>query len=126
MGQQRITVASTCLPLPHAQAVGPDFDLMQESNMRLTLAECLELASRAGGVEVPLVSGAHQHAPPDALEGYLRVREALPHVMVSGGEAGANRFEFKSGSTATPYDIVQPDCNVTGVTEAWQIARMPT
>ncbi len=48
----------------------------------------------------------------------------MPHVMVSGGESRPNRFDFKDWIERGAYDIVQPDCNVTGITEAWNIARM--
>ena len=44
--------------------------------------------------------------------------------MVSGGESRGDRFSFKEWVDRNAYDIVQPDCNVTGVTEAWHIARI--
>ena len=44
--------------------------------------------------------------------------------MVSGGESRASRFEFKEWIDRDAYDVVQPDCNVTGLTEAWHIAKM--
>jgi galactonate dehydratase len=44
--------------------------------------------------------------------------------MVSGGESRPNRFDFKDWIERGAYDIVQPDCNVTGITEAWNIARV--
>jgi len=105
-------------------AVGPGFDLIQEANMRLTLEQCLELAPvleelKFHWFEEPIGTGR-----PDSLAGYLKIRAALPHVMVSGGESRTNRFEFKEWIDRDGYDIVQPDCNVTGLTEAWHIARM--
>ncbi len=106
------------------KAVGPDFDLIQEANMRLTMAQCLELAPVLEELKFHWLEEPISTRPPEALEGYVRIREAMPHVMVSGGESRANRFEFKEWIDRNGYDIVQPDCNVTGVTEAWQIARM--
>jgi galactonate dehydratase len=38
--------------------------------------------------------------------------------MVSGGESRGDRFSFKEWIDRNAYDIVQPDCNVTGITEA--------
>ena len=106
------------------KAVGPDFDLIQEANMRLTLAQCLQLAPVLEELKFHWFEEPISTSPRDALEGYVKIREALPHVMVSGGEGRANRFEFKEWIDRNAYDIVQPDCNVTGVTEAWHIARM--
>jgi L-alanine-DL-glutamate epimerase-like enolase superfamily enzyme len=105
-------------------AVGPDFDLMQESNMRLSLEQCLELAPVLEELKFHWFEEPVSTNGPTALANYLKVREALPHVPVSGGEGRGNRFEFKEWIDRGAYDIVQPDCNVTGLTEAWHIARM--
>lgn len=106
------------------EAVGPDFHLMQESNMRLTLEQCLELAPVLEELKFHWFEEPVSTNGPNALQNYLRVREALPHVPVSGGESRATRFEFKEWIDRNAYDIVQPDVNVTGITEAWHIARM--
>ena len=105
-------------------AVGPDFDLMQEANMRLSLEQCLELAPVLEELKFHWFEEPIGTSRPDSLEGYLKVRAACPHVMVSGGESRTNRFEFKEWIDRNAYDIVQPDCNVTGLTEAWHIARL--
>ncbi len=44
--------------------------------------------------------------------------------MVSGGESRGDRFSFKEWIDRNAYDVVQPDCNVTGITEAWHIAAI--
>jgi L-alanine-DL-glutamate epimerase-like enolase superfamily enzyme len=118
MALQARSTSRTCA------AVGSGFDLMQEANMRLSLEQCLELAPvledlKFHWFEEPIGTGR-----PNSLEGYLKVRAACPHVMVSGGESRTNRFEFKEWIDRDAYDIVQPDCNVTGLTEAWHIARL--
>lgn len=105
-------------------AVGPEFDLIQEANMRLSLEQCLELAPIFEELKFHWFEEPIGTSQPDSLAGYLKVRAALPHVMVSGGESRTNRFEFKEWIDRDAYDIVQPDCNVTGLTEAWHIARM--
>jgi len=106
------------------QAVGPDFDLIQESNMRLSLAECLELCPVLEELKFLWFEEPVSTAKEGALEDYVRINQALPTVMVAGGEGRTTRFEFKQWIDRDAYDIVQPDCNVTGVTEAWHIARM--
>jgi L-alanine-DL-glutamate epimerase-like enolase superfamily enzyme len=106
------------------EAVGSNFDLMQESNMRLSLQECLELCPvleelRFLWFEEPI--DTHKEG---AIEGYIRIKKALPHVMVSGGEQLGTRFDFKEWIDRDAYDIVQPDCNTAGVSEAWHIAQV--
>jgi len=106
------------------ETVGPDFQLIQEANMRFTLAQCLELAPVLEELNFHWFEEPISTRLPDALEGYVKIREALPHVLVSGGEGRNNRFEFKEWIDRDAYDIVQPDSNVTGLTEAWNIARI--
>lgn len=105
-------------------SVGPQMDLMQESNMRLSLEECLQLAPVLEELkflwfEEPIRTNAE-----GALEGHLKIKQALPTVKISGGESRGSRFEFKEWIDRGAYGIVQPDCNVTGLTEAWQIAQI--
>jgi L-alanine-DL-glutamate epimerase-like enolase superfamily enzyme len=106
------------------QAVGPDFDLMQESNMRLTLEQCLELCPVLEELKFLWFEEPVSTSGEGALEAYIKINQALPTVLVAGGESRTNRFEFKEWIDRGAYDIVQPDCNVTGVTEAWHIARI--
>jgi L-alanine-DL-glutamate epimerase-like enolase superfamily enzyme len=105
-------------------AVGPNFDLMQESNMRLTLEQCLQLAPVLEELRFLWFEEPVRVSGPDAIENHRKIRALMPHVMVSGGESRGNRFEFKEWVDRDAYDIVQPDSNVTGLTEAWHIARM--
>ena len=67
-------------------------------------------------------------------------REPNPHIRMyaSGGveyawykqpedlidEAVRHKFDFKPWIDRDAYDIVQPDCNVAGITEAWHIAHI--
>jgi len=106
------------------RAVGPDMDLMQEINMRLSLEECLELCPVLEELGFLWLEEPVRTNLPDALEQHLRIRSALKKVMVSGGESRGDRFSFKEWIDRNAYDIVQPDCNVTGITEAWHIARI--
>jgi galactonate dehydratase len=54
----------------------------------------------------------------------LKIKQAMPHVKISGGETMMTRFEFKEWVDRGAYDIVQPDCNTTGLSEARHIAEM--
>ncbi len=106
------------------EAVGPSFELMQESNMRLSLEECLELCPVLEELKFLWFEEPIDTHKGGAIEGYIRINQALDHVMVSGGEQLGTRFDFKEWIDRDAYDIVQPDCNTSGVTEAWHIARV--
>jgi galactonate dehydratase len=106
------------------EAVGPDFNLIQEANMRLSLGQALELAPVLEELRFLWFEEPVRVNEPDSIVNYKTIRSLMPHVMVSGGESRENRFDFKDWIERGAYDIVQPDCNVTGLTEAWNIARL--
>jgi L-alanine-DL-glutamate epimerase-like enolase superfamily enzyme len=99
-------------------------DLMQESNMRLTMEECLELCPVLDELGFLWFEEPVRADEPGALENHLKIRQALHTVKVSGGESRGSRFDFKEWIDRDGYDIVQPDCNSRVVTEAWHIARI--
>jgi len=105
-------------------AVGPNFDLMQESNMRLTLEQCLQLAPVLDELKYLWFEEPVNRKAPGALDAYRKIRQAMKKVKVSGGETMVSRLDFKEWIDRDGYDIVQPDCNTTGVSEAWNIARI--
>lgn len=106
------------------EAVGPNFGLIQEVNMRWTLEQALEICPVLEELKFLWLEEPIPRTAEKALEGYARINQALPTVMVSGGETMVTRFEFKPWIDKDAYDIVQPDVNTTGLTEAWHIARM--
>lgn len=105
-------------------AVGPEFDLIQEANMRWTLEQCLEICPVLEELNFLWFEEPINRRGEGAIEGYIKINEALPTVKVSGGESMMTRTDFKQWIDRDAYDIVQPDANTTGVTEAWHIARM--
>ena len=106
------------------EAVGPDFDLMQEHNMRLSFEQCLEICPTYEALKFHWLEEPFNRSREGALEGHIQLCEILPTVMVSGGEGMLSRFEFKEFIDRDAYDIVQPDCSRMGTSEAWFIARM--
>jgi len=106
------------------EAVGDDFDLMQENNMRLNLEQCLELAPVIEDLNILWWEEPVNRRAEGALEEHIKLSEALDKVLISGGETMENRFVFKAWIDRDAYGIVQPDCNTTGITEGWHIARM--
>lgn len=105
------------------ESVGPKMDLMQESNMRLSLEDCLELCPVLEELNFLWFEEPVRADGQGALDRHLQIRRALKKVKVSGGESRGSRIDFKEWIDRRGYDIVQPDCNVTGITEAWHIAH---
>ncbi len=106
------------------EAVGPKMDLMQESNMRLSLEECLTLAPVLDELGFLWFEEPVRAYDQGALERHLELKAALKKTMISGGEGRNDRFAFKEWIDRGAYDIVQPDSNVTGLTEATHIAKI--
>ncbi|MDR3717456.1 MAG: mandelate racemase/muconate lactonizing enzyme family protein [Bryobacteraceae bacterium] len=102
------------------QAVGPEFQLIQEANMRWSVTQCLEIAPMLEALRFLWFEEPTGRRPPD----YLAIREALPTVKISGGEKRCNRAENAEMLDSGAYDIVQHSCDDAGVTEAWHMARM--
>jgi L-alanine-DL-glutamate epimerase-like enolase superfamily enzyme len=102
------------------EAVGDDLDLIFEGNQRFrTAAEAIRAGERLRAFdpvwfEEPIDS--------DDLDGYRRLTEALPGLPISGGEMRPSASEFKPWIDAHAYDVVQPDANVMGLTEARRVA----
>ncbi|MEM9676096.1 MAG: mandelate racemase/muconate lactonizing enzyme family protein [Bacteroidota bacterium] len=106
------------------QAVGEDFDLMQEHNMRLTLEENLEMAPALEANNILWLEEPLKQNDPDAIEKHLLLKQKLDRVMISGGENFTTRTGFKPYIDRNAFDIVQNDVNQTGLTEGWYIAHM--
>ena len=103
------------------EAVGPDFKLMHET---------------MGGTGVTMEEIVNEFCPAieelnfywferfGSIESNIKVNEALSTVMVTSGEIIKTRFEAKEWIDSGAIDIIQSDCNVTGITENWYISRM--
>jgi L-alanine-DL-glutamate epimerase-like enolase superfamily enzyme len=106
------------------EAVGPDFPLIQEGNMRFTLEQALELAPVLEELKFLWFEEPIDQWADHSIEDHLKVKQAMPHVLVSGGELLANHFEFKQWADRGAFDILQPDCNMIGLTESWHTAMI--
>jgi galactonate dehydratase len=118
------------------QGVGDDFDLIHEFNMRLPVDQAVELVPKLAELKFQWIEepvdrwGRSRPQIPDepvdidkAIDWHLRIREAANGVPISGGETMTDRFEFKDWIENDAYDIVQPDCDTTGLSEGWYIAQ---
>lgn len=118
------------------ETVGPDFRLMQESNMRLSLPQCLELIPVLEELNfvwfeepvnryrsIPVKPGSTEGMI-ESIEAHLRINQAAKKLLITGGEMLGHQEAFREWIDRGAYDIVQPDCNITGISEGWNIARM--
>lgn len=102
------------------EAVGPDFDLIQEANCRWSPEQCLEIAP----VLEELKFLWFEEPTKRVIEDYLKIKKALPTVKISGGEGRRNRNEISDWIDSGAYDIIQSGCDDAGMTENWHLARM--
>ncbi len=109
------------------EAVGPDFGLAHES-MGGTGVSREQILKEFCPVLEHLRFAWFEEAPGgtniEDIDFFLALRDALPTVRVSGGERFRERFETQPWLDRGALDIVQPDCNVAGITESWYISRM--
>ncbi|HJP29299.1 MAG TPA: mandelate racemase/muconate lactonizing enzyme family protein [Candidatus Latescibacteria bacterium] len=108
-------------------AVGPEFRLMHEGlGMNLGSLEAIitDFAPVLEELGFYWFEEAFGGTRLDHIELFVRLKEAMPTVQVSGGERFLERFETQPWLDRGALDIVQTDCNVTGLTENWYIARM--
>jgi L-rhamnonate dehydratase len=102
--------------------VGPDFDLMLDCYMALTVPYTIELAEalrpyRVRWIEEPL--------PPDDYEGHARIKSACPWQFLTTGEHEWSRYGFRDLIARANVDLLQPDLAwVGGITEAKKIAAL--
>jgi L-alanine-DL-glutamate epimerase-like enolase superfamily enzyme len=107
-------------------AVGPDVQLMVDAGgsdafWRQGYKWALRTARMLAEYDVAWFEEPLQ---PDALDDYVRLRQAAP-LPISGGEVLTRRQAFQSWLQAGALDIVQPDVTkVGGITESRRIAWM--
>ena len=106
------------------EAVGPDFGLIQEANCRWTVEQCLQICPVLEELGFLWFEEPTSKRGDEAIDNYLKIKRALPTVMVSGGEGRRNRAELMEWVDRGAYDIVQHGADDAGLTEAWHMARM--
>ena len=105
------------------EAVGPDFDLALELRP-WSLEEALQLAPVLEELCFTWFEEPVRRDGEDAFDRYARLQEALPTVMISGGEGIGNRHEMKEWCDRDAFDMPQPDAGRIGLLEAWEVVRM--
>ena len=104
------------------EAVGPEFPLMIDCYMSLTVPYAIRYA---GAIAPYHVRWIEEFLPPDDIDGYVQVKQAVSSCLLTTGEHGSTRYGFRELIARKAVDILQPDINwVGGVTEARRIVAM--
>ena len=107
-------------------ACGPDFPIMIDCYMSLTVPYTIELARRIDR-EVPGgVKWIEEFLPPDDYDGYAQVKAAVGHlVLLTCGEHEYTRYGFRQLLERKCADVLQPDITwVGGLTEARRVVAL--
>ncbi|KAH7908842.1 enolase C-terminal domain-like protein [Hygrophoropsis aurantiaca] len=100
--------------------VGPDFPLMVDCYMSLTVQYAIELATKC----LPLnINWWEEVLHPDDEDGFKRLKAALPQLKWTTGEHEYTRYGFRKLLETRSIDILQPDVTwVGGLTELLKIS----
>ncbi|UJR10368.1 hypothetical protein I4U23_014573 [Adineta vaga] len=105
------------------QAVGPDFPLMIDCYMALTVGYTLKLLELVKPYNIKWVE---EHLPPDQYSGYTEVKKRNPSTaLLTCGEHEYTRWGFKLLLDQECADLLQPDVTwCGGITEARRIVAL--
>jgi L-rhamnonate dehydratase len=104
------------------EVIGPDGDLMLDCYMALDVPYTIQLAKIARTYGVKWIE---EPVLPDKIDSYRRIKDAVPDIMITGGEHEWTRYGFKELLEKNAVDLIQPDIyRVGGISEAMKIAAM--
>ena len=104
-------------------AVGTDFGLILEANGLFTLEQALEIAPALEELKFTWFEKPLSEEGPDAVDNYLKIKSSLKTVKVAGLEKEMQKDKIMDWLEKGVIDIVQPDCSIAGISEAWYMAR---
>lgn len=104
----------------HRKKIGPDFPLMVDCYMSLTVPYAIELAEACKHLNI---HWWEEVLSPEDIEGYRLIKQAHPTLRWTTGEHEYTRFGFRRLIEERTIDILQPDVMwVGGMTELLKIA----
>lgn len=104
------------------EAVGPEFPLMIDCWMSLTVPYALELARRCEPYNVKWIE---ETLPPDDYEGYAEIKRKNWTTLWTTGEHEYTRWGFRTLLEKRCCDVLQPDITwCGGITEARRIIAL--
>lgn len=103
-------------------AVGPDFPLMIDCYMSLTVPYTIELARRCEPYNIKWIE---EMLPPDEYDGYAQIKQKVHTTLLTTGEHEYTRWGFRQLLTRQCCDVLQPDVTwCGGMTEARRIVAL--
>jgi L-alanine-DL-glutamate epimerase-like enolase superfamily enzyme len=104
------------------QLIGPDGDIMLDCYMALDVPYTIQLAKAVADYEVLWIE---EPVPPDQIDSYRRIKDAVPDILITGGEHEYTRYGFRGLIEKKAVDILQPDIyRAGGISELKKIAAM--
>jgi L-rhamnonate dehydratase len=104
------------------EKVGPDYPLMIDCYMSLTVPYTIELARRVEPYDVKWIE---EFLPPDQYEGYKEVKSKVSSTLLTTGEHEYTRWGFRQLLESGAVDVLQPDITwCGGMTEARRIVAL--
>ncbi|WDR02318.1 L-rhamnonate dehydratase [Devosia algicola] len=104
----------------HRDRVGPDFPLMVDCYMSLTVPYAIQLAQACRHLNI---HWWEEVLSPEDVEGFRQIKQAHPTLKWTTGEHEYTRFGFRRLIEERSIDILQPDVMwVGGLTELLRIA----
>jgi len=104
------------------ELIGPDGDIMLDCYMALDVPYTIALANAVKDFKVLWIE---EPVPPDQIDSYRRIRDAVTEVLITGGEHEYTRYGFRELIEKQAVDILQPDIyRAGGVSELKKIAAM--
>lgn len=102
--------------------IGPDGDIMLDCYMALDVHYAIALAKAVVGLGVLWIE---EPVPPDQIESYRKIKDAVPEILITGGEHEFTRYGFRDLIEARAVDILQPDIyRAGGLSELKKIATL--
>ena len=104
------------------ELIGPEGDIMLDCYMALDVPYAIALAKAVAGFKVLWIE---EPVPPDQIDSYRRIKDAVPEIMITGGEHEFTRYGFRDLIEKKAVDILQPDIyRAGGLSELKKIAAM--
>src|ERR1019366_2963157 len=98
----------------------PDGDIMLDCYMALDVPYAVKLAKAVSEFRLLWME---EPVPPDQPDGYRRIKDAVPELLITGGEHEFTRYGFRDLIEKKAVDILQPDIyRAGGLSELKKIA----
>lgn len=106
----------------HRSKAGPDFPLMVDCYMSLTVPYAVDLAETVRDLDIYWLE---EVLPPDDFDGHTLLKQRVPWMRWTTGEHEYTRYGFRKLIETRSVDILQPDMMwLGGLTEALRVSAM--